>query len=58
MMAMDKHNKQYTYTCNEYREEMILASLQRRLQQEALTEEERNKVLQEIEELERRMGLQ
>lgn len=54
---MDASKKQYTYTCKEYREEMILASLQRRLQREALSKEERDKVLQEIEELERRMGL-
>ncbi|MDJ0622127.1 MAG: hypothetical protein QNJ17_04125 [Desulfocapsaceae bacterium] len=45
------------YTCNEYREEMILAALQRRLQQNNLSEEEKTRVLQEIAELEKKMGL-
>ncbi|MFN2353674.1 MAG: hypothetical protein ABR512_03990 [Desulfopila sp.] len=54
---MDTSKQQYTYTCNEYREEMILAALQRRLQREPLSEEERDRLLQEIEVLEQRMGL-
>ena len=57
VMAMDTSKQQYTYTCNEYREEMILAALQRRLQREPLSEEERDRLLQEIEALEQRMGL-
>jgi len=44
------------YTCNEYREEMILLSLQRKLQQ-TLSDEERQKVLAEIARLEKAMGL-
>jgi hypothetical protein len=49
-------DQQYTYTCNEYREEMILAALQKRLQQNNLSETEREKLLQDICELEQRMG--
>jgi hypothetical protein len=45
------------YTCNDYREEMILAGLRKRLQQENLTESERLGLLQEIEVLEEKMGL-
>jgi hypothetical protein len=45
------------YTCNEYREEMILLALQRRLQQEQLSEAERAKRAEEIERLTRKMGM-
>ncbi len=46
-----------TYTCNEYREEMILAGLQKRLQHGDLSENERLILLAEIEKLEEKMGL-
>ena len=56
-MKVDKQQKQNIYTCNEYREEMILAALQKRLQQDNLSEQEREKLLQDIAELEKKMGL-
>lgn len=54
---MKENSGKNNYTCNEYREEMILAALQRRLQQTDLSEEERAKLLREIAELEERMGM-
>jgi hypothetical protein len=45
------------YTCNEYREEMILLALQRRLQQEQLSDEERAKIAEEIDCLARKMEM-
>jgi hypothetical protein len=45
------------YTCNEYREEMILAGLQRSLQRDGLSREERERIEQEIRALEKAMGL-
>ena len=41
------------YTCNEYREEMILLALRRRLQQPDLAEEERKRLIGEIARLEK-----
>ena len=46
------------YTCNEYREEMILLALQKKLSSEDLTEEEKNKILAEIKEIEKKMGME
>ena len=45
------------YTCKEYREEMILAALQRSLQRQDLTPAERERIQKEIHELEIRMGM-
>ncbi|SMC50876.1 hypothetical protein SAMN02746065_103112 [Desulfocicer vacuolatum DSM 3385] len=45
------------YTCNEYREEMILAALQRQLAKPDLTPETRSQLLMDIEKLEIAMGL-
>lgn len=56
-MSIEKNEKSGKYTCNEYREEMILAGLQRRLQREDLSDAERKTLEGEIEELERKMGL-
>jgi hypothetical protein len=44
-------------TCNEYRAEMILIGLQKRLNQKNLTEEEQRKIKKEIENLESAMGM-
>jgi len=57
MMKTENEQKQHKYTCNEYREEMILAALQKRLQQNNLSETERKRLLQDINELEKKMGL-
>ena len=45
------------YTCSDYREEMILAGLQRRLASGKLDPEEARKVKTEIKKLEKAMGL-
>jgi len=45
------------YTCYEYREEMILLGLRKRLNSENLNEEEKEALLKEIEELEEKMGM-
>lgn len=45
------------YTCNEYREEMILLGLVRKLEDPALSEAERNQIQEQIRDLERRMGM-
>ncbi|QTA92611.1 hypothetical protein [Desulfonema magnum] len=45
------------YTCTDYRTEMILLGLERRLNQEDLSEEERRAILSEIRKLEEKMGL-
>jgi hypothetical protein len=47
--------KQNAYTCNEYREEMILAGLKRRVAQTDLPENERSEVEQEILRIEKVM---
>jgi hypothetical protein len=45
------------YTCNEYREEMILLGLQKRLADPDLSEDEKEVILKEIAEVEKQMGL-
>lgn len=53
----DSPEQPFVYTCNEYREEMILLALQQRLQQPDLTEAEKLKLSTEIAELTERIGL-
>jgi len=45
------------YTCVDYRSEMKLLGLKRRLEEENLTEEERAQIVQEIKELEEEMEM-
>ena len=45
------------YTCNEYREEMVLLGLQRRLHAEDISEEERKSLKERIKDLEASMGM-
>jgi hypothetical protein len=47
----------HQYTCQEYREEMILAALQRTLQRPDLSAEDRERLQREISRLEKAMGL-
>ena len=54
---MEKSNTAGQYTCNEYREEMILLGLQKRLSSNDLTPEERQSILKEIARVEKQMGL-
>ena len=49
----DIDSKKGKYTCNDYREEMILLGLKRRLYQQNLGEEERKEILREIENIEK-----
>ena len=46
------------YTCADYREEMILLGLKRRLRQEDLGEEEKNVILSQIRKIEKDMALE
>lgn len=45
------------YTCTEYRQEMLLLALQRRLSRENLTEAERRDLEEKIRRLEAEMGM-
>ena len=45
------------YTCNEYREEMILLTLRRKLAGDGLGEDERRRLGEEIARLEKHMGM-
>ena len=54
---MDKPRTIKQYTCNEYREEMILLGLQKRLSSDTLTNEERESLLNEIAKIEKQMGI-
>lgn len=54
---MDTPENSPKYTCNEYREEMILLGLQRRLAAAGLSDEERKDLLAEIARVEKQMGL-
>jgi len=45
------------YTCNEYREEMILAALQRQLAKPNLSPERKKQLITDIEKLEIAMGI-
>jgi hypothetical protein len=49
--------KKGKYTCNDYREEMILLGLQKRLNQPGLSEKERQEILKEIAAIEEQMGM-
>lgn len=44
------------YTCNDYREEMIVLALRQKLRRTDLSEEERTKLVEEIARLEAAMG--
>lgn len=54
-MGNAKHGS--AYTCNEYREEMILLGLQKKLASPDLTEQEKAEVLAEIARVETQMGI-
>ncbi|MBU1195492.1 MAG: hypothetical protein KKE62_19555 [Proteobacteria bacterium] len=54
---MNKAENKGVYTCNEYREEMILLSLQKKLSSGGLTPEEKKALLREITEVEKQMGI-
>ena len=49
--------KKSRYSCQDYREEMRLLGLKRRLAQKELSDEERRALIREIEELESTMEM-
>ena len=51
-------SEQSPYTCRQYREEMILLGLRKRLSDPALTEDERQAIEKEILCLEAHMGME
>ena len=53
----DMEAKKSKYTCQEYRAEMILLGLTRRLNQEDLSDDEREALLAEINELKSEMDM-
>ena len=55
--SINKMSDQNKYTCNEYRQEMILLSLQMRLNKENLPESEKKKIQKEIQQLESAMNM-
>jgi len=54
---METLNTGGRYTCNEYREEMILLGLQKRLSAAGLTQKEKESLLKEIARVEKQMGI-
>jgi hypothetical protein len=54
-MKMQQSKSQYT--CNEYREEMILLGLQKRLASQDLSPEEKTDLLKEIAIVEKQVGI-
>jgi hypothetical protein len=46
-----------TYTCSDYRLEMMLLGLRRRLHEEDLSEEEKDRLLKEIQKIEADMEI-
>ena len=45
------------YTCSDYRQEMILLGLRKQLNDEHITDKEQQKILDQIEKLEEKMGM-
>ena len=45
------------YTCNDYRQEMILLGLKRRLEDPEIDEKERQQIEEQIRKLEQEMGI-
>ncbi|MGB3211706.1 MAG: hypothetical protein WBB19_13465 [Desulforhopalus sp.] len=54
---MTSKNSSLQYTCNDYREEMVLLALQHKLQRTDLTEAKKKQLREEIIRLERKIGL-
>ncbi len=53
---MNKKGKSAKYTCNEYREEMILVGLRKQLTRDDLTPKQRREIEQEVLKREKAMG--
>lgn len=55
-MGSDNKKAASQYSCNDYRAEMILLSLQKQLQNPDLSDEKRKKLLEELARLEKEFG--
>jgi len=56
-VPMKPENQTSSYTCREYREEMILLALQKKLTAPDLTPEEKQQLLAEVARVEALMGM-
>lgn len=56
-MSNQKPARSSTYTCNEYRLEMRLLGMRRQLASDTLSEQEREKLQSEIDQLEKEIGM-
>lgn len=54
---MNTNTKNDRYTCADYRQEMILVGLKKKLQQPDLDIKERERLLEEIGKLEEKLGM-
>jgi hypothetical protein len=54
-MSIEKKGK---YTCNEFRQEMILVNLRIKLEKADLSDKERRRLQEDIAQLEEEMGLE
>jgi len=50
-------NKKDNYTCLDYRQEMILLGLRKQLDDECLTDQEQQQILDQIKNMEEKMGM-
>ncbi len=55
-MPGEKTKTPSTYTCNDYRQEMVLLALRKRLHRPDLAEEERERLVNEVARLEKEIG--
>ncbi|MGW8194096.1 MAG: hypothetical protein ACWGOX_07515 [Desulforhopalus sp.] len=55
-MASNDKTSPGRYTCNEYREEMVLLALRQQLKRADLSDKERTALLEEIDRLEQEFG--
>jgi hypothetical protein len=58
MAFFNMKNKKDIYTCSDYRQEMILLGLRKQLNDDCLSDKEQQQVLDQIEKLEEKMGMQ
>lgn len=52
------NDKTYNYTCKDYRQEMTLLGLKKRLQDPELAEKEKREIEQQIQRLEQEMDME
>lgn len=52
------NDKTHNYTCTDYRQEMILLGLKKRLQDPEISEREKEEIQKEIKKLEKEMDME